>query len=180
VPETALVVEVPEAEPLVAHWRAKYDWSAQRGVAAHITVLYPFMPTELVDETVLRELHDLFAASPEFAFELTQVSRFPDAAWLAPVPATPFSELTELVVSRYPGYPPYEGIHDEVVPHLTVAEGDAEIQGQVETALEGSLPIAAEATKVTLLFEDDAGRWSPRERFALNSTVRQMTCFTTR
>ena len=43
-PETALVVEVPEAEPLVSQWRAQHDWSAQRGVPAHITILYPFAP----------------------------------------------------------------------------------------------------------------------------------------
>jgi 2'-5' RNA ligase len=168
-PESALVVEVPEAEPLVAEWRAKHDASARRGVPAHITVLYPFMPAELVDESVLGELRDLFAREHTFAFELTQVSRFPDVAWLAPEPADPFKALTSLVLARFPDYPPYEGIFDEVVPHLTVAHGDAELQNRVEAALEGSLPIAAEAGRVTLLAEDDAGRWSPRGRFPLSS-----------
>ena len=45
-PETALVIAVPEAEPLVSDWRAQHDWSAQRGVPAHITLLYPFAPIE--------------------------------------------------------------------------------------------------------------------------------------
>ena len=166
-PETALVVEVPEAEPLVSDWRAKHDWSAQRGVPAHITVLYPFVPTERVDETVLADLRELFAAQPAFSFRLTRVARFPDVAWLAPEPSDRFTALTELIVERYPDYPPYEGIHDEVIPHLTVAEGGVELQDEVETALTPHLPIRADAKTVALLVEGENERWFLGERFPL-------------
>lgn len=168
-PETALVVEVPEAEPLVSEWRAKYDWSAERGVPAHITLLYPFVPTEHVDEGLLGELHALLASQPAFPFRLTRVARFPDIAWLAPEPSDRFTALTELIVARYPDYPPYEGIHDEVIPHLTVAEGGVELQDEVETALTPRLPIQAEANLVALLAEDETGRWHRAERFPLPS-----------
>jgi 2'-5' RNA ligase len=168
-PETALVVEVPEAEPLVSEWRAKYDWSAERGVPAHITLLYPFVPTEHVDEGLMRELRALLASQPAFPFRLTRVARFPDVAWLAPEPPDRFTALTELIVARYPDYPPYEGIHDEVIPHLTVAEGGVELQDEVETALTPRLPIQAEANLVALLAEDETGRWHRAERFPLAS-----------
>jgi 2'-5' RNA ligase len=167
-PETALVVEVPEAEPLVSEWRAKYDWSAERGVPAHITLLYPFVPTERVDDGLLRELRALFASQPAFPFRLTRVARFPDVAWLAPEPSDRFTALTELIVARYPDYPPYEGIHDEVIPHVTVAEGGVELQDEVEAALTPHLPIDAEANMVALLTEDETGRWHRAERFALS------------
>src|SRR5262245_40443086 len=124
-PESALVIEVPEAEPLVSEWRAQYDWSAQRGVPAHITILYPFAPTETIDDERLGGLRDLFSAHAAFSFALLRVARWPDVAWLAPDPDEPFRALIAAVVARYPEYPPYEGIHDEVIPHLTVAEGDA-------------------------------------------------------
>ena len=127
-PETALVVEVPEAEPLVSEWRAKHDWSAQRGVPAHITILYPFAPTERVDKELLDGLRQLFARRPAFSFRLPRVARFPAVAWLAPEPAEPFKALIELVAAEYPDYPPYEGIHDEVIPHLTVAEGTVDFK----------------------------------------------------
>jgi len=104
-PETARVVVVPEAEPLVSDWRAQHDWSAQRGVPTHITLLYPFVPTEKVD--------------------------------------------------------------DEVIPHLTVAEGGVGLQDQVEAALSGHLPIRARADDVAFLFEDDEGRWHEAHRFPL-------------
>jgi 2'-5' RNA ligase len=164
---TALIVAVPEAEPLVGEWRAKHDRSAQHGVPAHITLLFPFMPAEEVDEQVLDDLHELFASQPALTFRLPRVARFPDVAWLAPEPAEPFEALTELIVSRYPDYPPYEGIHDVVIPHLTVAEGGPLLQDEVEAALTPSLPLEAESREVTLIAEDDSGQWRSHECFPL-------------
>jgi len=167
-PETALVVEVPEAEPLVSEWRAQHDWSAQRGVPAHITILYPFAPTERVDDELLGGLTRLFASQPAFSFRLPRVARFPAVAWLSPEPAEPFKALIELVAATYPDYPPYEGIHDEVIPHLTVAEGGVELQDEVEAALSPYLPIEAHAGSVSLLAEDAKERWHRAERFPLD------------
>jgi 2'-5' RNA ligase len=174
VPRSALVVEVPEAEPLVSEWRAKHDWSAQHGVPAHITLLFPFAPTEKVDDRLHAGLGALFANHPAFSFSLSHVARFPEVAWLAPEPADPFQALIEAIASRYPEYPPYEGIHDEVIPHLTVAEGGPELQDEVEAAITPSLPIEAEARSVSLLLEDESGWWNPGERYPLagNATGR--------
>ena len=166
-PESALVVTVPEAEPLVSDWRAEHDWSARRGVPAHITILYPFVPTEKVDETLLDQLRELFAAEVPISFELARVARFPEVAWLAPEPSQPFSALVELVAARFPDYPPYEGAHDEVIPHLTVAEGGPDLQDRVEAAIADHLPISAHASAVAFLFEGDDGLWSEAHRFPL-------------
>jgi 2'-5' RNA ligase len=167
VPRTALIVAVPEAEPLVGEWRAKHDWSAQHGVPAHITLLFPFMPADEVDEQVLVDLRGLFASQPAFTYRLARVARFPDVAWLAPEPSQPFEALIELIVSRYPDYPPYEGIHEVVIPHLTVAEGGPELQDEVDVALTPSLPIEASAGQVMLIVEDDSGEWAVGPRFPL-------------
>ena len=45
-PESALVILVPEAEPLVRPFRHRFDPSAALGVPAHITLLYPFIAPE--------------------------------------------------------------------------------------------------------------------------------------
>jgi hypothetical protein len=47
--QSALIVEVPEAESAVAGLRAHLDASAPLGIPAHFTVLYPFMPPSRVD-----------------------------------------------------------------------------------------------------------------------------------
>jgi len=165
-PRTALIIAVPEAESLVGKWRERYD-NASLGVPAHVTLLFPFVPTELLADPVLTELRELFAAQSSFAFSLPRVARFPEVAWLAPEPPEPFRRLTELIFTRYPGYPPYEGIHAEVIPHLTVAVGDAALQEKVDEALTPHLPIAAEAREVTLLVEDESGLWGSRDSFPL-------------
>jgi 2'-5' RNA ligase len=167
-PESALVIVVPEAEPLVSDWRAQHDWSAQRGVPAHITLLYPFAPTETVDDELLSQLRALFGSEAPFTFQLSRVARFPEVAWLAPEPSEPFTALTELIAARFPDYPPYDGIHDVVIPHLTVAEGGPELQDEVESALTERLPIAARADDVVFLFEGDDGLWFEAHRFSLS------------
>jgi hypothetical protein len=46
--KSALVVLAPEAEPLVAEFRDRFDISAQAGLGAHVTVLFPFRPSDRV------------------------------------------------------------------------------------------------------------------------------------
>jgi 2'-5' RNA ligase len=168
VPRSALIVAVPEAEPLVGHWRERYD-NASLGIPAHVTLLFPFVPAEETDDALLAELRELFVSQPAFSFTLPRVARFAEVAWLAPEPAKPFRRLTELIVSRYPDYPPYEGIHDELIPHLTVGVGDTAMQDEIDAALAPHLPIEAEARKVTLLVEDGSGRWHARAGFPLEA-----------
>ena len=84
--------------------------------------------------------------------------------WLRPRPATPFVDLTAAVVQRWPEYPPYEGAHDEIIPHVTISMSPIDI--------DVPLPIAARAHEVTLIEQsDDDGRWSVRRRFPLGSGV---------
>ncbi|MGH2922278.1 MAG: 2'-5' RNA ligase family protein [Gaiellaceae bacterium] len=167
-PRTALIVAVPEAEPLVQEWRLRWD-NASLGIPAHITLIFPFVPVEGIGEELMGGLRELFAAQPSFAFSLARVARFPEHAWLAPEPNEPFRRLTALLAERYPEHPPYEGIHDEVIPHLTVVEGDMALQDKVDAALTPHLPIAAEVREVTLLLEDESGHWRPGEVFPLGA-----------
>lgn len=165
-PRSALIVAVPEAEPLVHEWRMRYD-NAALGIPAHVTLIFPFVPAEEIGVELVDELRKLFAEQPSFEFTLARVARFQDVAWLAPDPSDPFRRLTELIFSRYPDYPPYEGLHEEVLPHLTVAMGDAALQDEVDAALTPHLPMGAHAGEVTLIVEDDSDHWAESERFPL-------------
>jgi 2'-5' RNA ligase len=169
VPRSALIVAVPEAEPLVHEWRLRYD-NARLGIPAHITLLSPFVPAEQLQESLFGELSELFAGQPAISFSLTKLTEFPDQTlWLSPEPSEPFRRLTELIVERYPDFPPYEGIHEEVIPHLTVTSGDASVRDELEAALTGHLPVQAEAREVVLLEEQPDEHWRTRERFPLNA-----------
>ena len=168
-PDSALIVAVPEAEPAVREWRLRYD-NARLGVPAHVTLLFPFVPAETLGERLFDELRTLFAEQPAFSFSLTGLAEFPDQTiWLTPEPAAPFRALTDLIFARFPDYPPYEGIHDEVIPHLTVTSGDAGLRAEVEPAVAPHLPIHATVRDVVLLEEDESGYWRQRNCFALRA-----------
>ena len=47
--ETAVVVPIPEAEGVVGPYRARLDHAAELGVPAHVTVIAPFAPPDLID-----------------------------------------------------------------------------------------------------------------------------------
>ena len=49
-----LLLMTPDADPLIARWRADHDWAAAYGISAHVTVRTPFLepeqwPAELPD-----------------------------------------------------------------------------------------------------------------------------------
>ena len=146
-----------EAELAVSDLRLRYDLSASLGVPAHVTVLFPFQDGANVDE---EELTQLFGASRAFDFILDRIERFDEGVvWLHPEPSQPFEDLTAAVWRRWPDYPPYEGIFDVVIPHLTVSETPVEFHID--------LPISARARDVTLLEEGTDGRWATRQAFPL-------------
>jgi hypothetical protein len=160
-PRTALIVVVPEAEPAVGALRLARDSSAALGVPAHVTILYPFADPADVEEAAIADVLASFAA---FDFELVCVERFDDGlVWLRPEPSAPFAALVDAVWRRFPEYPPYEGVHDVVIPHLTVSETPVEVDVR--------LPIAARARGVTWIEEAADGRWSVRREFALQGVA---------
>jgi 2'-5' RNA ligase len=168
--QTALVVVIPEAEARVGATRRKYDPQASLGVPAHITVLFPFMQPELVDAEVRRRLKRLFKRCSPFVCHLTAVARFPVTTYLAPAVAAPFIELTQAVVREFPQYLPYGGAHSGVIPHLTVADGDARAADVAERELRADLerngPITAHCGSVRLL-ENSTGQWRAMDEFPL-------------
>ncbi|MGZ5786917.1 MAG: 2'-5' RNA ligase family protein [Ramlibacter sp.] len=172
-PITVLVARVPEAEPWVGTLRERFDPSMRMGVPAHITVLAPFMPPDQVTADVLRRIGRVLGALPSFSFELRKVGRFAATAYLAPEPATPFISLTRAIVAEFPDYPSYGGAHKDIVPHLTVADGDVAQADLAADRLAHVLhldgPIYATCHSIALL-ENSSGHWKDLHVFALRSS----------
>jgi hypothetical protein len=71
-----------------------------------------------------------------------------------------FIALTGAFVDAFPGCPPYGVEFEEIIPHLTVAIGLDESDGDLlQPRLESQLLVSAPVDQVTLLVEDDAGMW---------------------
>jgi 2'-5' RNA ligase len=167
---TALVIPFPESASVTDEWRERT--CADRpsiGIPAHVTLLFPFVPAEEIDDEALAELRALFAATPAFAVAFRELHRWPGMGYLAPDPSEPFIRLTEAVVAHWPEHQPYGGAHAAIVPHLTVAYGDDALLAEVEADVRSQLPIQAMATSALLLeeLERDWRRWGERARFPL-------------
>ncbi|WP_193182866.1 2'-5' RNA ligase family protein [Nisaea sediminum] len=162
--QSALVVLLPEAETLVAPFRAVYDPSAAAGVPAHVTVLYPFMTPELIDDGIVRRLAACFGQHLPFDCKLSGIRQFPGLIYLAPEPDARFRALTESVREAFPEYQPYEGRHPDVVPHLTVASVSdpsrrESIAEELAIAAGGLLPVGAHIREIALM-DNSQGLWS--------------------
>lgn len=165
--ETALLVTVPEADPLLSGVRRAYDPAGAAGVPAHVTVLYPFLPAARIDPGVHEELRGLFAGHAPFTLEFARFGRFPDLLWLAPEPDGPLRALTAAVTARWPEALPYAGRYGDPVPHLTLAgDGAQEVYDAMERALAAGLPLRTRVAGVHLVAYDGA-RWRLRETFPL-------------
>lgn len=168
--ETAFIVHVPEAETRVASLRNRFDASVHLGVPAHITVLVPFMAPDQITPSVLAQIQTALSQVPAFVFSLSQVRRFPATAYLAPEPAEPFIALTDALVRTFPEFPPFRGEHESIVPHLTVANGNASeaevAAAELQAAVQSSGPISGFCSSVSLL-ENSSGLWRKMHVFDL-------------
>ncbi len=168
--ESALVVRVPEAEPVVAQWRSRYDPAATWGVPAHVTVLYPFVPPDRIDGELTDRISEVIGTIAAFDATFATIDQFGnDVLILRPAPSGRFSALTSAVVTEWPDYLPYEGVHDEVIPHLTVADmgPDGPFDAIAEKMLSG-LPILTTVNKVDLMVGSyEPGSWHTIATFAL-------------
>lgn len=167
--ESALLIEVPEAERVIEHWRTLFDPSALIGIPAHVTVLYPFLPPNRLDEATLRSLGDLFRNVHPFAFSLTEVRRWPDIVYLTTKPSEPFNALTEMLVRRWPEAKPYEGKYDDLVPHVTVARTSSDVVArQIVADVSPYLPLDSVAQTVALMVTDSVS-WTAHTTFLLGA-----------
>jgi 2'-5' RNA ligase len=165
--ETALVIAIDNAEPFDEVRRELMPSVVAAGIPFHVTLLSPFgSEAELV-----REARAFFAEQVPLEFELTRVATWPDVVYLVPEPDDELRALMKALFVRVPQWPPYEGIHDEVIPHATLGEGvdAAAVRAEIERRVAPHLPHRCQARDVAFLEEFTEGRWRERERFPLGA-----------
>jgi 2'-5' RNA ligase len=156
---------VPEAEPVTAAFRARFDSrSVARRIPPHVTALFPFVAADDV-ALVWDRLATLTASLHAFDAALVDVRRFEQHVWLAPDPRDLWLELIDATCRCFPETPPYEGIFETPEPHLTVGEATDDVT--TESILEGArhelaphLPLRFRVEELSLLEEQADGTWS--------------------
>lgn len=165
--QTGLIVRIPEAEPAVRAWREQLDPSAQAGVPAHVTVLFPFLDESRIDALVHSALADVLGSHQAFDLRFESCGRLPEVLYLVPEPDTQLRQLTEAIADHWPEAPPYGGRFAEIVPHLTIAQGQEDaVLEEIEADLGGKLPFTSHVSSVELMVHDGT-KWQERASFAL-------------
>ncbi|WP_203138355.1 2'-5' RNA ligase family protein [Microbacterium sp. JZ31] len=118
--KAALIVPVPELAAVDAH-RAALDPSHASGVPPHVTIMFPFGTPDEIGVAGIARLAQAIQDVTAFEASFTFVGWFgQDVAWLRPRDDSGFRRLTSAVQAAFPEFEPYEGAHDDVVPHLTI------------------------------------------------------------
>ena len=161
---TAIVVLMPEAEPLAGAVYREHSNAGRDGMSPHVTLFVPFVPAGAISEEIDDRLRRAFGRFEAFDYHLRRFEYFESGdLYLAPEPSRPFSDLVAALTAEFPDYPPYEGIHEEVVPHVTVAQSqDRELLDRIRSELEPRLPIGCRAEAATLVERGADLKWRPR------------------
>jgi 2'-5' RNA ligase len=138
--------------------------NARLGVPAHVTLLFPFVPARELTMPAIERAAAAARRTAAFDVAFNEARAFEPGAtgegavWLAPEPPQPFTGLIAALVDQFPAYPPYEGLHDTVVPHLTLANVDVD-RAALIAASQPHLPFSRRVHAAALLVEDSVGRW---------------------
>lgn len=170
---TAIVILAREVESLIGRLYGAHANAGRDGMTPHVTLHVPFVPVDRLDDDLLRRLRRLFGRFDGFDYHLRRFERFEGGVlYLAPEPPDPFVSLSSALAEEFPQYPLYEGIHDVVIPHVTVADGgDQELHARIRADAEPGLPVSCRAHEATLVERGADLRWRPRDTFTLGARV---------
>ena len=159
---TAIAIGLDEHAPAVAAARYDLDRYGEDEIELHVTLLYPFVPRRELEPDAVASLRSFFAERPAPVFALASVEAFDEGVtYAAPRPDEPLIRLVGELAERYPETPPYGGIHDDVVPHATLAKDDSD--GAVRKRIEPLLPVECRPSRASLYEEFEPRRWRELE-----------------
>jgi 2'-5' RNA ligase len=121
--ETALLIVPPrDVQVFSFPLREQHDNEAfDKNVPAHLTLLYPFVPPEIVEEAV-DKLKLICKAFKPFELTLDRYGSFDDAIFLESSDPEPMIKLHRTLADAFPEYPVYGGdFGADLHPHLTLA-----------------------------------------------------------
>ena len=156
-----LVLEGSNAALDAAH-RELYPERIPENIPLCMTVLYPWIPMEELDEAEIERAAAYFAGRPSLSFDLVRVAEFPEAvAYAVPEPDDELRANMRGVYSLYPQCPPYGREGFDPPPHCTLGRlvGPCAItKEEARARVEPLLPAHYEVGAVTLMEEYEPDR----------------------
>ncbi len=167
--ESAVIAPIPAAQPTIGQLHALHTPAGRAGMPTHVTLLTPFVDPDHLAGEPLALLRDVLSAFTRFSVSFRRLARFADGLavlYAEPEPAAPFVDMTRALSDAF-GLLPYAGLHETVVPHLTVASlGRVEPLDAIEAAAQPMLPLTTAVTAAEVWAKREPG-WLLAERIAL-------------
>ncbi|MCX5309307.1 2'-5' RNA ligase family protein [Streptomyces sp. NBC_00160] len=166
---TAVVIVLPDAAPLLDAARRIDPALVRRGMPAHVSLLYPFVPESALtgqDERGVRSLAASFPAADLLMEEVMTASGF------VGVTVPQLQPVVDAFRARWPGLRPYGGRFGErPAAHVTVAMGaDDPTAARVRAAAGRLLPLRTRAAALQLVALTEEG-WRSRLTAPLGGPV---------
>jgi 2'-5' RNA ligase len=166
---TSIDVWLADLDQVIGRWRLPTIEVARRGVAPHVSLLFPWEDAPVPD-SALQQLTAAIANTEPFTMVLDQVGRFPGVLWVGPSRDHELRSLAHTIRAAFPQRLPYGGQFPEFTPHVTVARGTETELDLWETELRGSLADLAEpllVDTVVVAQEQPSGHWAVTHRLSL-------------
>jgi 2'-5' RNA ligase len=174
--DTGLILALPELAAFTSPWRATSyapdhpTLPIERRFPPHVTLLAPWAAAD--DGEALERLRAVARRGRPLRIEFATAEIFAGSGvvYLVPTRTQQLADLFADVHAAFPDHPPYDGIFDDVVPHLTVsADGGPEQLAQVRAALAEHGPVAAETDRICVFGRGDDDVWRQTASVLLGS-----------
>ncbi len=119
----------PEVRAFTEAFRQEHRCWKYQHVPPHITLMWPFVspgkpgaPDRALLAATTKKLRVVCREVAPFSVTLDHYDSFPDSGvlYLAPRDPEPISRLHRHILAAYPDYPPYEGMYNDYIPHMTL------------------------------------------------------------
>jgi 2'-5' RNA ligase len=158
--QSAVIVRVALPRALDRLRRRSVEDAAD-GVPAHVTLLYPFVAPGRLNGAVRATIATIARRHAAFDYSLGGPARWPDTIYASVEPAAPFLAIHRELARAFPDYPIYgRPAPFELVPHVTVAEGDfVDDPARMTDPAWSTLPARRKALALEVIASDAKGRW---------------------
>jgi 2'-5' RNA ligase len=148
---TVMIVAPHDVQAIAVPILRQYAPETLIRVPAHITLLYPFVPVEHLDNACVM-LQEVCAEIPPFEITLSGYDSFPGIAFMKLADPEPIRAVFRRIFEAFPDYPPYGGrFGNELNPHMTVAEFTSEARQQA-TTMPAYDPITFQARRLHVVY----------------------------
>jgi len=164
--DTAITLFLAEQAPELARAHDElYPERIPENIPLSLTLLYPFAPSDELDDDYLHMARDFFASRHPLRFDIARVAQWEGggAVYGVPEPDGQLRATMRALWELFPEFPPYRGAAQDPPPHLslTLDGGDDPdtLLARVEERLSGLLPAHFEVGEAVLMGETEPDVW---------------------